>query len=169
MTKEIALSGGLVALVDDGDYELVNGYSWVASPGTNTTYAKARVSGACTPQKNVYLHRLILNAPRGVEVDHKNRNGLDCRRENIRLASKGQNMWNAVKMRTARGKLPSSQYKGVSERRNCKNKIWRASIAEHVELGCFDSEQEAAIAYNKAAILHYGPFARLNVVLERIP
>ena len=159
--KEVQVTGGHVALVDDEDEALVRGYSWNALPGKNTMYAKAGVRGS-RPQKNVYLHRLILNAPKGVQVDHQNRNGLDCRRENIRLASNGQNMWNAIKVRISRGKPPSSRYKGVSKRTNCKNKLWQASIGGHVELGCFDSEEEAACAYDAAAAVQYGEFARLN-------
>jgi hypothetical protein len=165
VTIEVPLCGGLVALVDDEDKDLVSAYSWAASPGKNTIYAKAWVRGTYSPQKNVYLHRLILNAPRGIQVDHKNRDGLDCRRENIRFASNGQNTCNASKHRVVRGNPPTSRFKGVTLKRNCRTRVWRASInadGNLTELGSFDHEEDAARAYDFAAVRLFGDFARLN-------
>ena len=164
--KEILVSGGLVALIDDKDFALVQGYSWNACPGKNTTYAKAWVRGTYSPQKNIYLHRLILNAPKGIQVDHQNGDGLDCQRANIRLASNGQNTCNARKHRIVHGNPPLSKFKGVSWQKTMNTWRARVYVAHHeVMLGYFDSETAAALAYNEAAVRLYGQFARLNDIM----
>lgn len=157
---EIQLTQGKVAVVDTADYGLVSQYKWHAMKvphvddlwyATTNVYAGGR-------QARVYMHRLIMNAPKGVEVDHANHNGLDNRRENLRLASRSQNHGN---MRKIRG--TTSRYKGVCwYKRNGK---WGARIqprSTFIHLGYFDSEEEAARAYDAAAIRYFGEFARLN-------
>ena len=106
------------------------------------------------------MHRLILDAPHHLDVDHVNGNGLDNRRCNIRLCTRAQNQVNAQKRRGC-----SSQYKGVDYRKD-RNK-WRASITinqQFKSLGHFNDETEAARAYNDAAVKYWGEFVRLNEV-----
>lgn len=145
MTKKIYLSGevglGKFAIVDDEDYDYLSQYNWLYNLG----YAR---------HKRIYMHRMILNAPKGVFVDHKNLDKLDNRRDNLRLCNSCGNVSNRKK----RIGPYSSMYKGVCfDKRVGK---WKAEIKAH--LGYFCSEVEAAKAYNNAAIINYGEFARLN-------
>ena len=164
--KEIPLTGGLVALIDDGDFELVQGYGWYAAPSRRTVYARAVIRGV-RPLRCVRLHRLILGVGLGIRVDHRNMNGLDCQRANLRIATNGQNKANGEKYRTSRwGSHPTSPYKGVCWKRQ-RNK-WYASIKGIKGtqfLGYFCSEVDAALAYNKAATEIHGEFARLNEIV----
>lgn len=153
---EIPLTQRLVALVDKNDYELVKEYSWQAHKRNNTWYA---VSGS--PYSLVYMHRLILGLKTGDEreADHKNSNGLDNRRSNIRIATRSQNSANKPK----RDGDYSSTHKGVYFAKD-RNK-WRASITvdyKTIRLGSFDTEIEAAQAYDTAAKEHFGEFAQSN-------
>jgi hypothetical protein len=108
------------------------------------------------------MHRLILGlGPKGPPVDHRNGNGLDNRRENIRIATVAQNRQNSRKTRSN----TSSQYKGVYW--NETHQSWRTHIhtaEQHIYLGCFakDAEIEAAKAYDLAARELFGDFAHLN-------
>lgn len=160
MVKELTLGRGpKVALVDDDWYEMLTAIKW-ASCGR---YAQAYV-GDVNVQGNKYekMHRLIIDAPKGMEVDHINGNKLDNRVSNLRVCTKSQNQCN-------RG-APSdgkSKYKGV-----CWFKItgsWKADISVNKKrtfLGYFDSEIDAAEAYNKAAIELHGEFAKTNSIYK---
>ena len=86
--KEIKV-GELMAFVDDDDYALVAARKWYLHRGARCRTSYAQASGG------VLMHRMILNAPRGMKVDHKNSNGLDNRRENIRLCTSAQNSANS--------------------------------------------------------------------------
>ena len=158
--NKIKLTKGYFAIVDDEDVELIANYSWRAIPTRNTVYAKAYVrgSGRKNPQQ-VFMHRLIMNAPSGVEVDHINGDGLDNRKENMRLCSHSQNLQNQ-RNDSSRG---SSIYRGVSWSK--KDKKWVAQICKEYSneiLGYFKDEKEAGLAYNKAALVYFGEFAKLN-------
>jgi hypothetical protein len=168
--KEIPVSGGLVALVDDADYELVRAYTWTAvrSPDKRSIYAKAYIPGS-PPRRNVRMHRLILDASRDIGVDHIDLDGLNNQRGNLRFATNGQNKRNSAKYRTAAGNITSSTFKGVSW--DQQGRRWRAQCrvnGKRTHLGSFRSEAEAALVYNKVALKQYGEFARLNVLQERI-
>lgn len=149
---EIDLGGGVVALVDERDVPLVSAHAWHLFRG-KCRYA---VTGY-----GVLMHRLILNAPRGVMVDHKNRDGLDNRRDNIRLCSNAQNMMNVGK---SAGK--TSRFKGVSWNKN--KQMWTAAIKKDgktVHLGAYQDEEIAARQYDRAARLSFGKFARTNELM----
>lgn len=164
MPVHIELSGpsgiGLFAIVDDCDAERVVTLKWYASREDRKT--RPDVIYAQNTRKSrrpatLYLHRFITSAPRGVQVDHINGNGLDCRRANLRFASPGQNRRNAF----ARG--DSSIYKGVSY--SAQRGRWRAAVKLNGEVVLrkeFGTEEEAARAYDAAAREHFGRFARLN-------
>ena len=159
MSKTIELTRGKVALVDDEDFELVSRWRWVAmrNPKGGNWYAIRRDwerEGAPT----VYMHRVIIGARRGEHVDHRNGHGLDNRRANLRTASPQQNSMNMRRKSNA-----SSRYKGVSW--NKSRSKWEVRIkadGKNLYLGRFADEEEAARSYDRAAVEHFGEFARTN-------
>ena len=158
--KNIPLRQGLFALVDDEDYEALSNYRWKAvySVDIDSHYAIAKFS---KENKRVYLmmHRVILRAKKNQYVDHRNHDTLDNRKQNIRIATASQNAANS-----RIGKANTSGYKGVSYFPYTKKK-WRAYITlnqKQTILGYFDTKEQAALAYNQAAISLFGEFAFLN-------
>lgn len=157
--KQIPLSQGRIALVDEADFERLSVWKWCVH---NCGYAVRNGRGD-NIGKTILMHRVILDAPPDLEVDHINTNRLDNRRANLRLCSKMQQQGNRWKPKGAF----SSCFKGVSKPADTQR--WRAQIKNNrkaVHLGWFDSEREAAIAYNKAALEYFGEFARLNEIGE---
>jgi hypothetical protein len=152
MAREIKLTQGKVALVDDEDYELVSKYKWHAHrTWSGHWYAKTN-SGALT------MHRLIMRPQVDEEIDHIDGNGLNNQRANLRVCQSWQNKGNSEK---SPGK--SSKYKGVCWDKS-RNK-WIVHIHRENKqffLGRFDDEREAAQAYDRAAKEHFGEFARTN-------
>ena len=157
MTATIPLSQGLVALVDDEDIERVLALGvWSAFRVGHTAYAQhaMRENGR---QRNVLLHRVVLDAQPGQEIDHINGNGLDNQKANLRLVSRSQNMANQRKTRGA------SRFKGVWWDK--VNSRWVAHIRNKGRsyfLGRYVSEEDAARAYDTAAIETWGEYARPN-------
>lgn len=159
---EIPLTQGKVTLVDKEDYEFLSQWKWFARKNGINWYASRQSKKDDGSPKTINMHSIILNPPKGMEIDHINGDGLDNRRSNLRLCFKFQNQRNS-KLRLC----SSSGYKGVSFSKDRKK--WRADIRIHGKLknlGFFLSKEEAAIAYNKAAIKEFGEFAKLNEVIE---
>jgi hypothetical protein len=158
--KEIQLSQGKVAIVDDKDYEYLSKFKWYASYSRSGFYA-VRSNRQGQKPSHILMHRVILNAPLDKEGDHINGDTLDNRRCNLRLCSHSQNICNSRKPTDSK----TSIYKGVSLPKGYKR--WKACIAingRNKHLGFFSNELDAAKAYNKAAIELFGEFARLNVI-----
>lgn len=157
MTEITLGSSGLVALVDDADAPAVSGVKWAArrtGRGGKTIYA----NGTVPPYGQVDMHRLLLGFP-DEEVDHRNGDGLDNRRANLRPCTHALNLAN---QRPQTGR--TSRYKGV--RLHPRGNVWQAGIkvnGERRHLGSFSSEIEAARAYDAAALAAWGEFARLNL------
>lgn len=145
----IPLFNGGEAFIDDADAEIVAAYKWQKSPlGYAVTY--------CTEDgktKAILMHRMLLNAVKGVSVDHINHDLLDNRRENLRLCTHAENMKNRkIHKNNALG------VKGVC----AEGGRYRARIAvdgKRVSLGCFDSASDAYSAYQIAAKKLHGEFA----------
>lgn len=158
-TVDIPLRGGLVALVDSGDAELVSGYTWRAMKRGHTHYA---VRGHRLPggkYELVLMHRFILNIADGsLQVDHRNADGLDNRRRNLRVCSREENHQNA-----RRRSDNESGLKGVTFDARIRRYIARIFINKKATyLGCFRTADEAHAAYRRAAELHFGEFARFD-------
>ena len=154
MVKEIPLTQGKIALVDDEDYERIIQYKWSANKIGNTWYAVSRES---TTHKTILMHRLILSTQPHELCDHINGNGLDNRRCNLRLASKSQNAMNQTKTHG------TSTYKGVTWNKRANK--WTVQIMfnyKNIYMGDFRDEREAAIAYDEKAIELFGEYAKLN-------
>jgi hypothetical protein len=84
-----------IVLIDDSDWDIVKDYHWRIYKSFNTYYARGYLKNLpVKSQKQIRMHRLIMDAPDGVEVDHENRNGLDCRRQNLRLITHSGNQRN---------------------------------------------------------------------------
>lgn len=150
----INLTQGKTTFVDDEDLEILNRHRWCVVRIHNNFYAQAHIGG-----KRCYMHRLLMGLPDGLEVDHINGDGLDNRRCNLRLATHQQNLANQrTQVRNKAG------FRGVSQNKRSQ-KPWRARIKCHgkeVHLGHFDSAEDAARAYDRAAIDTFGDFARTN-------
>ena len=154
--KTITLSKGYVALVDDEDYEDASRFKWSACEKGHNVYAlrNIRINGK---YHSLYLHRYLMSLScLGKHIDHIDGNGLNNRRENLRLCTNTENLRN---QHSSHG---SSKYKGVSWH---KRKKWMARIrvdGVDIYLGVYEEEEAAARAYDKAAKKHFGEFANLN-------
>lgn len=160
--REIPLTRGKVAIIDDEDLPLVVGKKWCARCGGR--YAGRREGGARNARE-IRMHRLILGAGPGVEIDHVNGNGLDNRRCNLRIADRRDNM------RNQRMHVDNcSGFKGVSFMggKHHRHKPWQARIKAKGRdefLGSFSKPKDAALAYDQAAKELFGRFARTNQMM----
>lgn len=163
--KTIPLTQGKFAIVDDADFAELSKYRWYVKKEPHTSYAAADVGGRKN-RKRLRMHRLIMNAMKGFDVDHINHNGLDNRRCNLRICTRRQNIRNTLKRF---GSISTSKYKGVHWRKDSSR--WQARIfngSRQVSLGHFDTEVDAAKAYNKAASEYFGEFAKLNNIESEV-
>ncbi len=153
--KAIALTRGEVALVDADVFDMLMQWEWQCRDG----YAKRGARG----RKAIAMHNIIMNPPEGFIVDHIDGNGLNNRRSNLRVCKQKHNTWNRKPVKGS-----SSKYKGVSWQ--AATGYWKAYIktdGKQKHLGCYLSEEEAAIAYNRAAKELHGEFAKLNNVEDK--
>jgi hypothetical protein len=156
--REIQLTNGAVTIVDDEDYARLSVYRWRARYHRRRTWYAMR---GWSP--TISMHRYILDCLPGQEVDHINHDGLDNRRCNLRLCTNSQNQANSQK----RAGATSSRFKGVGW--HIRERRWMARIRHCGQLcwlGYFDTEEEAARAYNAKAQELFGGFACLNGVEE---
>lgn len=169
---ELETRNGYKFLVDSEDFELANDRRWKAF-----VFSKRRKNGEWGKkfiyltrriykdgkQTTEYLHRNIINAPKGMRVDHINGNTLDFRRSNLRLCTHAENKANTDKYINN-----SSGFKGV-----CWHKQrgkWLATIevkGVQKNLGIYHTKESAAMAYNIAAEKHFGKFAKYNMIFEK--
>jgi len=158
--KRIELTRGKYALIDNEQYDLISLFRWCYVPACRG-YAVVKLY-ICGKQYQIYMHRLVMNAIEGVSVDHIDGNGLNNQKSNLRICTHQENIMNQKKQENR-----ASIYKGVSF--HGQNKNWYAYIKinqKKKHIGCYDTEEEAAEAYNKEAVKLFGRFANLNVIDE---
>lgn len=162
MSVAIPLTRGQSALVDDSDFHIVANQKWYAlwSEEAQTFYA-ARSGGRANGKRILILmHRLITGTTeRTIHVDHKNHIGTDNQRSNLRVCTPSLNGGNR------RSRIGKSKFKGVSW--DSKRKKWLAELktkGKRLFLGRHDSEEAAALAYNRSASEVFGEFAFLNSI-----
>jgi len=157
--KKIALGGkrgqDKYLLIDNEKYDLVKKYSWYLS---SYGYAIAHHLGKGKNYKKIYAHLLIINCPKGMEIDHINHNKLDNRRRNLRICTRSQNQMNKIKL-----KNNISGFTGVIWDK--QNKKFRAQIQvnkKHFHLGLFETKEQAAEIYNQKAKYLFGQFFNIK-------
>lgn len=153
--------GAMACLYDDADHELISKYKWRVQKGRNTFYAVTYIRDGVRKYRSSYgMHQLLVSVEKGKCRDHKNRNGLDNRRENLRISTIQENNRNATIQRNN-----TTGYRGVDYNKN--HKLFRARVninRKSVYCRYFKTKEEAALAYNEAAKIHFGEYANLNVV-----
>ena len=151
--KTIPLTQGKVAIVDDEDYERLNQFKWYAVKSDSTFYAQRH---AWRENKRIIIrmHREVINPPAGFFCDHKNGNGVDNRRHNLRIVTNAQNQMNKGTYKTS-----TTGAKGVIvDHGKYKASIKLNGRSRH--LGMFKTVEEASAAYQKAAKELFGEYAR---------
>ncbi len=159
----IPLKEGYEAIIDAQDIDSASRFVWnlVFNGEKTIAYAKANVPEGVIPgwkSSSVALHQIVFGANPKLQIDHKNRNGLDCRRKNLRQATRAQNCANRVWPKGTR-----CPYRGVAP----SGSKWIGKIQrerKQIYLGIFETAEQAAVAYNKAAVEIHGEFAVLNEI-----
>jgi len=156
--KEIPLSRGLVALCDDEDFEQLSAFSWCAvrTPKANTFYAASHLGKKLNQPKT--MHRFLM--PGVPRIDHKNRNGLDNRRENLRSCSASQNISNSKLFRHN-----TTGYRGVVKIKGSEPARYLSRLklnGKQLYFGTYNDPREAALVRDAKALELLGEFASLN-------
>jgi hypothetical protein len=157
MSREVPLTRGLVTLVDDEDYERVIALGkWKAHKPKHVWYAEICIGGRKN-KRTIQMHRFIIDAPPGVDVDHRDVDGLNNRKYNLRTATRSQNLANRIRCVSQTG------YRGVQPENKSTRFIAQITVnGRRIWLGNFSTAIEAARVYDRAAIEHFGEFARPN-------
>lgn len=155
--KEIPLSQGKTALVDDEDYDWLSQWKWYAVKMKGKFWYASRKEN--NPKRHaVFMHREIMMAPKGMDIDHHDGNGLNNTRKNLRVCTRSENACNR--------RLPiinTTGYKGVTwNKLEQKYKARIVTNGKGIHLGYFSDPLQAAFAYDEAAKKYHGEFAKLN-------
>lgn len=152
--KEIKLTRGFVALVDDEDFEELSKSKWCVQPSGYTFYAMTRKPAGKYKQKTIRMHRVVMKTPDGMDTDHIDGNGLNNQKSNLRICTRSQNQFNKGKCRNN-----TSGYKGVSWFKPMEK--WDVRITHNkkqVHIGYFDDKEDAAKAYLEASKKYHKDF-----------
>ena len=147
--KKIGLTQGKVVLVDDEDFEYLMQWNW----SINAYGYAVRNSGGAT----LFMHRDIMKCKYGMDTDHIDHNPLNNQKQNLRVCTHKQNLWNS---------LPTRKFKGVSKTLYNKYRSRICCSGKQICLGNYSTAIDAAKAYNTAAVKHFGEFACLNKIEE---
>lgn len=150
----VPLTKGYEAVIDAADVDLVSAYSWRALVRKDTVYAQAQT--ARPNRVALLLHRVVIGAPSGLHVDHKDGDGLNNRQSNLRLATRGENSRNCRLSRANTSGLKGASYDKRSRR-------WQSYIrvkGKMKHLGLYDSAEAAHRAYCRASETLHGDFGR---------
>jgi len=156
--KTIQLTKGKITLVDNDDYEYLNQFNWYAADGANTYYARRQIRIGGNKRITYHMHREILNVPDGLETDHRDGNGLNNQRYNLRICTHSQNSMNRIY-----GRKNRDGYRGIFW--HDKSKLWVARITinkKYRYLGYYKRKEVAAIVYDLFARYYFGEFANPN-------
>jgi hypothetical protein len=158
--KLIPLTRGKFAQVDDEDFERLNKLKWNADKAGDTWYA-TRLEQKNYKRTKFKMHRFILGITDSkILVDHKDRNGLNNQKSNLRIATRSQNNANRKS-----GKNAKSKYLGVTIKKYKNSTYYHATMTfnqKRIHIGSYKTEEEAARAYDKVAKINHGEFANLN-------
>jgi hypothetical protein len=156
--KTLPLTKGFTTVVDDADYDRVACFKWTALITTKGKVYAYRRGTRAEGQPVIYLHRFIIDASNDVEIDHRDSDGLNNCRNNLRVCSHIQNTRNS-----RRRSDNTSGFKGVHYDTNRKRWIAQVQInGRRSHIGAYRTREEAARAYDLAAVKYFGEFARLN-------
>lgn len=149
--KKIKLTQGKNALVDDLDFEFVKDFKWYARFDGFNWYASRNVRSPLGKRKTQSMHNLILGRRVGFEIDHKNGNGLDNQRKNLRFLTHSKNLLNRGRQsNNTSGVIGVSFHKATN-----KYRAYGRLNGKHIHLGIYDKIKEAETAYKKFAVEHY--------------
>jgi len=159
--KEIQLTQGKVAIVDDEDFEYLNQFKWFANLQGKKFYARTNIPNKKGKRGSMLMHRLILNMLNSkLQVDHLNHYTLDNRKCNIRICTQSDNLKNRMI-----NKNNSTGYKGVVYNKSNKKFIAKIGVNKNIiYIGVFIDPIDAALAYNAAALKYHGEFANINKI-----
>lgn len=164
-TISIPLTQGKFAFIDASDYELVSRYKWSLKLGYNGHKNYYAMTASSKRTTHRLMHRLIMDAPKNLQVDHINGNGLDNRRCNLRICTHSENLYNQ-KLRYDN----QSGYKGVCWHKRANK--WRVQIRynkEKLYFGVYTNPLDAALVYDAKAIKLFGKYAKTNKMLGLLP
>ena len=160
MAKEIQLTQGKVAIVDDEDFEFLNQFKWHALKLAGKFYVGRKLTVSKGKRNQIFIHRLIMKPDKGMVIDHLDGNPLNNQKKNLRICTHSENIRNCkISIKNTSG------YKGVSFVK--KNNTYKSAIKFNkrtIYLGYYIDPIDAARAYNDAAIKYHGKFANLNKI-----
>lgn len=159
--RQMQITGGYTALVDEDDYERLSRYRWTADVRKSGVYAKRHIDKRWNGERMriiIYLHMSVMGHPRGgKQIDHKDRNPLNNTKSNLRVCTPAENRRNSISWKTNK-----TGYRGVDPRPSGRYGAYITHNYKNIFIGTYDTPEQAARAYDQKAIELFGEFANLN-------